>query len=289
MTRLTADDIADIRLQLVQYDRHLETVTGSNLLGIAAAAANLGKVDHFQRLAAQIHIAVVPIRSGLGTISGFAETVGAVCAHLGFSAEVTGHADVAGLAEAVDRGADVIMAADDERFVAFCPRQGKTVDNSRATARGFVSGLELMAGGLGGKSVLVLGCGPVGTFAVEALLARKAKVCVLDREPQKARDLARRVRHKFNATVRVAADPERALGAHPLIVEATDAAGVIRARHVGDATRVAAPGMPCGLSPRAREKLAGRFLHDPLQIGVATMACEALRIVGAHGRRGESS
>jgi len=39
---------------------------------------------------------------------------------------------------------------------------------------------------------------------------------------------------------------------------------------------VAAPGMPLGLTAAAAEKTGLRLLHDPLQIGVATMAVEAL-------------
>ena len=209
-------------------------------------------------------MAVVPIRSGLGVISGFAETVCGILVHLGFDALVTGHSDVAGFAEAVDGGSQVILAADDDRFVAFCPRQGKTVDNSRATARGFVAGLDLMAGGLDGKDVLVLGCGPVGRWAVEALLMRKARVSVVDRVAEKAADLAGWAQgYVPNRPSRWPLIRTTALSTHHLIVDATNAADVIHARHVTADTRVAAPGMPCGVTPHAREKLAGRMSARP--------------------------
>jgi pyrrolysine biosynthesis protein PylD len=224
-------------------------------------------------------MAVVPIRSGLGVISGFAETVCGILLHLGFDATIAGCSDVAGFADSLDMGAQVILAADDDRFVAFCPRQGKTVDNSRSTARGFVAGLDLMAGGLDDKGVLVLGCGPVGRWAVEALLMRKARVCVVDRVAEKAGDLSRWARSAFQADVPVGPDLEQALSTHDLVVDATNAADVIHARHVTADTRVAAPGMPCGVTLHAREKLAGRILHDPLQIGVAAMALEAMHII----------
>jgi pyrrolysine biosynthesis protein PylD len=222
---------------------------------------------------------VVPIRSGLGVISGFSETVCGILLHLGFDAAVTTHSDVAGFADAVDAGAAVIMAADDDRFVAFCPRQGQTVDNSRATARGYVAGLDLMAGGLAGRTVLVIGCGPVGRWSVEALLARRATICVVDRVPEKARTLARWARAAFQSTITVLPDAEQALSTRSLVVDATNAADVIGARHITADTRIAAPGMPCGIARPARERLAGRILHDPLQIGVAAMACDAVRIV----------
>ena len=279
MTRLTSYDIEDIRFQLIRYDRYLASVTGQTLLGIGAAASGFGNLSRLQQLAPQIKMAVVPIRSGQGVITGFAETVGGILVHLGFDALVTGNSDVAGFADAVDMGAQVIMAADDDRFVAFCPHQGKTVDNSRATARGFVAGLDLMAGRLDDREVLVVGCGPVGYWTVEALLTRNAKVCVIDRAAQKAGDLAGLIQDTYQTTIHVGSDLDQALSTHHLIIDATNEADVIQARHVTADTRVSAPGMPCGATPHAREKLAGRILHDPLQIGVATMACEALRII----------
>jgi pyrrolysine biosynthesis protein PylD len=281
MTRLTTDDIEHIRLQLIRHDDYLASVTGQTLLGIGAAASGRGDVSFFQRVAPKIKMAVVPIGGGLGIISGFAQTVCGILVHLGFDAVVTGHSDVAGFADAVDAGGQIIMAADDDCFVAFCPRQGRTVDNSRATAKGFVAGLDLMAGGLNGKGVLVIGCGPVGRWAVEALLMRKARVIVFDRVAEKAADLAGWIQGAYKSPIRVVSDLEQALSTHHLIVEATNAAEVIHARHVSANTHVTAPGMPCGVTLHAREKLAGRILHDPLQIGVATMACEAVRIIHA--------
>ncbi len=280
MTRLTTGDIQDICFNLNPYERYLVSATGRSLLGIGAAAAGIGDVTWLGDAAPSIPMAVVPIRSGLGLISGFAETVCGILVHMGFDAFVTGCSDVSGFADAVDAGAQVILAADDDRFMAFCPRQGKTVDNSRATAKGFVAGLDLMAGGLDGKRVLVIGCGPVGRWAVEALLTCKARVSVVDRAAEKAADLAGSVRGAFHSTIRVVSDLDTALSTHRLIVEATNAADVIHARHVTADTRVAAPGMPCGVTPHAREKLVGRMLHDPLPIGVASMACQAVRIIG---------
>ena len=281
MTRLTKDDIEPIRFDLDRYDRYLESATGRTLLGIGASSSGIDDTGWLRDVAPTIKMAVVPIRSGLGVISRFSETVCGILVHLGFDAAVTGHSDVAGFADAVDRDARVIMAADDDRFVAFCTRQGQTVDNSRATARGYVAGLDLMAGGLEGRAVLVLGCGPVGRWSVEALLARRARACVVDRVPEKARNLARWAQAAFQTTITVSPDADQALSTHDLIVDATNAADVIHARHITADTRVAAPGMPCGLGRHAREKLAGRVLHDSLQIGVAAMACEAVAIIRA--------
>jgi len=295
MTRLTSGDIDAVCGGLEDYDRYLRAATGQSLLGIGAAAAAIADVPALQRLAPTLKIAVVPIRSGLGIISGFARTVCGILRHLGFDGWITANNDVAGFAEAVEANADVIMAADDDRFVAFCLGRSKTVDNARATANGFVAGLDFMAAGLASKSVLVLGCGPVGRWAARALAARQAAVSVVDPVPGKAEALVAWVGSHLGAAIRVLPDAEQALKDHELIVDATNAADVIHARNVTAQTCVAAPGMPRGLTDRAMERLSGRVLHDPLQIGVAAMACEAAHIIwippGATlsdtGRRGD--
>jgi hypothetical protein len=48
MTRLTTDDIQDIRFELNAYDRYLVSATGRSLLGIGAAAAGFGDVPRFR-------------------------------------------------------------------------------------------------------------------------------------------------------------------------------------------------------------------------------------------------
>ncbi len=290
MTRLTSNDIDTIGDQLPAYDRYLKAATGRSLLGIGAAAAGIADVPSLQHCAASVKMAVVPIKSGRGIIGGFTAAVCEILTHLGFHAWVTGKTDVSGLAEAVENDAQVILAADDDRFVALCLRQAEIVDNARATADGYVAGLDLMAGGLASKPVLVIGCGPVGRWAVRALIMRRARVCVYDRVDSRAADLVRWATIEHGAAVYVAPGLEEALGAHDLIVEATDAADIIHANHVGPHTRIAAPGMPCGITEAAMQQLVGRILHDPLQIGVAVMACDAVRLMDADpatGGRGD--
>ena len=279
MTRLTTSDIDAVCEELTGYDQYLKAATGQPLLGIGAAASGIKDPSAFQLLVPGVNIAVVPIRSGQGIISGFTRTVCGILTHLGCDARVTAHTDVAGFAEALEDRAQVVMAADDDRFVAVCPGQSKVVDNAKATADGFVAGLDLMAGGLEHKAVLVLGCGLVGRWAVRALVRRHAVVRVFDTVPDRAAALAGWVNDNLQIPVDVLTDAEQALIDHNLIFDATNAADLIAARHVTDHTRVAAPGMPCGLTDRAMEKVHGRVLHDPLQIGVAAMACEAVRII----------
>jgi pyrrolysine biosynthesis protein PylD len=61
------------------------------------------------------------------------------------------------------------------------------------------------------------------------------------------------------------------------IIDATPAVDLIDASLITPGTYVAVPGVPCGLSSDARKKLANRYLHDPLQIGVAAMVIDACK------------
>lgn len=269
MTRLRTRDVAAVGAGLPEYDRYLESATGLSLAALASVAA--GGAFGGTRLTPRF--CVVPISSGAGIIPRFAETVRDILLHIGFPAAVSSEPDENGLAQARASGADVILWADDTRFVAEL-RDGARIDNTEATARGYVTGLDGMAGGLAGKRVLLLGCGPLGQAAAALLVARGARVTAFDIRPARARALAAR------AAVEVAPSLEEALSGHDLVFEATPAAGIIKARHVTPRTRVAAPGMPCGVTPAAKRRLSGRLLHDPLPIGVATMAFMACGRLG---------
>jgi pyrrolysine biosynthesis protein PylD len=62
-----------------------------------------------------------------------------------------------------------------------------------------------------------------------------------------------------------------------MIVDATPAAEIIDAEFISPQTFLTAPGMPLGLDRDALKKISDRLLHDPLQIGVATMGMAAVK------------
>jgi len=269
MTRLTTDDIAGIGSGLSQYDRQLQAQTGKTLAGIACHAAAMAEAD-FVAWRQGMRVGVVPLTCGQGAIGGFCEAVAAVAGHLGFESFVTRETDAAGMAEACERRADMVLSADDGCFVALDFYTGKVSDNSVLTARGFVAGLDLMAGGLKGRHVLVIGCGPVGAAAVEALLQRGARVSVHDLNDKRMEELARRAR------AGITTETAPAMGDWELFFDASNGTEIIGSEHVREKTLVAAPGMPCGVTDAAVEKLGPRLLHDPLQIGVAAMLADIL-------------
>jgi pyrrolysine biosynthesis protein PylD len=293
MTRLAQDDIDRIASALDDYDTRLQRMTGASLRQIACKAAGIDEsmiVDLLDRA----RFAAVPVSTGLGVIDGFSGTVAAIVSHLGFEAFATEGRDDAGIAEALERQATVLMLADDEEFIARAPTGAFLVNNCWATAQGFVAGLELMSGGIAGESVLVLGCGPVGRAAAKALIDRGANVVLCDIDPDRALATREEISQTSSSRIRVEASPSSALCRYELIFEATNAGDFIETDHLSPRSIVAAPGMPCALTREAMAEHRDRVLHDALEIGTATMAVAAAAKVSRratadteHGKKAE--
>lgn len=276
MTRLKTSDISHINRSLASYDQALIGQTGRSMFGIACHAAGTdeqaarAKTDGFT-------VRVIPVTSGLGVISRFSETVCAILAFLGFDASVSKQTDVAGLALAFEEGAAAVMMADDRRFVGINLKNRTVADNTVLTGRVFVSALSLMAGGLENKPVLVMGCGPVGESSARRLLDLGARPCLYDIRPDTARALHRVLAPLPGGdTVRVETELSRALSAIPFIVEATPAADTIPDHRLTDQVRIAAPGVPSGVSHTGARMIGARLIHDKLELGTAAMAVSLL-------------
>ncbi len=287
MTRLKEDDIDRIAPQLEDYDARLKQMTGFSLRQIACRATGIHEALIINVLD-RVRVAAVPVRSGLGVIGEFSSTVAAIVSHLEFKTFVTESSDVAGIVEGFERGADVLMLSDDERFVAITPVLKHVVDNSRATAQGFVAGLEIMKGGLAGESVLVLGCGPVGMAATKALLDRGADVALCDIRQERALAALREIGRDGSNRIQIEDTPHTALKRYELIFDATNTGNFIEPDHLTPHTMLAAPGMPCALTPEAMVENRDRILHDALEIGTATMAVQAAAILAKIAETGKA-
>jgi len=270
MTRLKSADIENLTAELRGYDERLRQSIGMGLaeLGCSGAGVSIEAVGQTR----DIRVAAVPVTSGKGVITSFSQTLVAIAAYLGFSAEVTTQYDVAGIAEAYQKRFDIVLAADDNMFCAINIRNGAVVDNIEATGRGFAHGLAGLAGGLAGKPVLVLGCGPVGLAGMRAIIELGGRVTVYD--PVESRCQAA-VETLPETGIKVAANLAGALAGHTYILEATPVADVIGVSSINEKSCVAAPGVPCGVSGEAAAVLGQRLLWDPLQTGVATMLMAA--------------
>jgi pyrrolysine biosynthesis protein PylD len=270
VTRLAEKDVRSIPADLDAYDAELNIKTGSSLVGLACHAAGLKEAE-VKDILGSVLVGVIPVTGGEGIISGFCNAVKSIVSHLGCRAFVTQAADVAGLAEAFERKADIILLSDDQCFIALHTQSHQVIENAAATGKGFVAGLNLMAGDLKARNVLVLGCGPVGHSAAEELIGKGSHVSIYDIDSSRSNQLFEKIKRSVHAALRIAEEPEGALMAHRLIIDATPAADIIRAQHITADTYISAPGVPLGLDDKARLKIGSRLLHDPLQIGVATM------------------
>jgi pyrrolysine biosynthesis protein PylD len=277
VTRLKTDDIINIAAGMADYDAELAAKTGFSLMGIACSAAGV-REDEIKPVLDDVLVGVIPISSGEGIIGGFCDAVKAIVSHLGCRAFITQAADVAGLVEAFEKNADIMMLSDDDRFVALHAKSRHIIDNAVATGEGFATGLNLMAGGLKDLDVLVIGCGPVGFSATESLVRMGARVSVYDINQHRSNDVAESIGQRLNSKIRSLSDLDTALIDARFIVDATPAANIIKAHHITPETYISAPGVPIGLTAEAYSKMIDRILHDPLQIGVATMLVYALKI-----------
>ena len=102
-------------------------------------------------------------------------------------------------------------------------------------------------------------------------------ISAYDIEPLRSQQLASDLGRLLNLKIEIQSELKKALSEHSIIVEATNSADTIPANDLAATTFIAAPGMPLGLNPAARKKVSKRLLHDPLQIGVATMGMAALK------------
>jgi len=277
MTRLRLEDMATTASDLQAYDVDLRRKIGIDLIGIACGAANIDPIE-FARLAIATRVAVVPVTLGEGIIEGFSEAIRRIMAHIGFPALVTSKPDVAGIAEAYERQCGLILLSDDQDFIALNTMTRKVVSNSKATGTGYAWGLNMMAGGIRDKRVLVIGCGPVGCNAAEKLIELGAHVFVHDLDRVKAHRFAVEMKGR-SKTLNVEDDLDAGLRRFSLILDATPAASIIHADAIDSNTCISAPGVPIGLTPEALTKASGRILHDFLEIGVATMAAISLKDV----------
>ena len=272
MTRLKQDDVVKIASTLEEYNAELVRITGCSLREIAAFAVGQEVSEDY---AEKPKVAVVPMTCGQGIIEGFVESVASIISYLGFNIVITKSHDAGGIAEAVQSGSEILFLADDDRFVAVNLRTGKVSDNGDATGKGYVAGLAHMCDGLEGKKVLVIGAGPVGTSAALALKRFGAEVSIYDIDLLASQRLSGELREQAYVA-KIETDLDGALGRHCILVDACPTKEFIMLRHISEDTLIAAPGIPLGVEAAGVAQLSNRMLHDPLQIGVATMLFDVL-------------
>ncbi len=137
-----------------------------------------------------------------------------------------------------------------------------------------------MAGGIGQKNILVIGCGPVGRNSVFYSLEKNARVSVFDINVNQSNNLVEYIKKITGKSVAVLGPGEFRDGIDnhfDLFIDATNSASLFNETDINSRTFISAPGMPLGLTPAAASKLTERLLHDPLQLGTAVMGVMAVK------------
>ncbi len=269
MTRLTVADVSQLAASLPALDRRLRRSTGFDLLTLALMTARGPVVDGAASRLAGLEVSVVPVTAGAGTIDGFADAVASTCRHIGCRSRVTAKADVAGLAFAAERGAELALLADDERFIALNLATGACVDNGLATGHAYAMALHGAARGVAGQPVLVIGLGPVGLAACATLTRLGATVLVCDTDLVRVEVAAR------SFSVLPVVSVEIGLEGVDLVLDASPAPDLIGEEWVSERSVVAAPGLPRGVTSAAAATLGHRLIHEPLALGVASMVAQS--------------
>jgi pyrrolysine biosynthesis protein PylD len=262
VTRLIEDWIKDIPGGLAEYDKKLKVKTGYDLSVLGAVAGGIdGRAIH--RAAGKIKIAVIPVTTGLGIIGSFAASVAEIASQMGFATTIMTEVDVAGIYQAGHAGYELIMLADDNKFIAVNLKKNRIIENNRATARGYVTALEGAAGGLSSRSIAILGSGKVGSEALQLLRKRGAFPVVYARSDERQAQLET-AGWKVFRHIELLKDFE-------LIFDANPAANWITSDMLHPRAWIAAPGVPLSLDQKAAADYADRLIHDYLPIGVAAM------------------
>ncbi|MDW7739315.1 MAG: 3-methylornithyl-N6-L-lysine dehydrogenase PylD [Bacillota bacterium] len=268
MTRLISEQVVNIPHTLNEYDEDLKRKTSYSLKEIAVLAVGTGAAIINPE---DYKVAVIPVASGQGIISGFSEAVRAIAVYLGFNSYITEAADLGGLIEAYQGNTDAIILADDFNYAAINLNNRKVADNTGATAKGYVTALSKMAGGIKDKEVLLIGAGPVGMRAAENLCEAGAIPVIYDRDKRKEQVLAEGLKKKFHMGIKFGLSLGEILDRVTLIFDASPGRNLIKADQLSEKTMVAAPGLPLGFDQEALKIIEPRLIHDPLQLGTAVM------------------
>lgn len=263
MTRLTSNLICEVTSSLTERDATLRTEIGKDLQMLAFKAAGICSLPTENRPL----VAVVPMTCGGGVIDGFSTSVMEIASHIGFRSFVTAGTDVSGFAEALKSGADLILMADDDEFIAVNMSNNRLTTNTHCTALGYVEVLKEAEGSLWGKDVTVIGAGRLGAEAVALLCSQGAHVHIHDVDPERSNELSA----EFQDVI-VHDDIETAVRSSRLILNASPA--TLHEAWFQDGSFVSWPGVPFRMIP-GPDPPRLTYIHDPIEIGVAVMIAKA--------------
>lgn len=263
MTRLREEWIKNIQSGISAYEHELKRKTGMTLLELSAMSNDMD-TSQIIKHTSDYNVAVIPVTTGEGIIGTFSQSVASIIRQLGFNAFVTERTDVDGIYEAYLKNASCLFLADDKRFLGINIGRNIISDNNAATAKGYITVLEHVCGGLAGKEVLLLGYGTVGKIMLELLINKDAIPIIYDKNEKLLAGLNEEMILKGSEYIKN----------YKLILDATNEGGWIQSDMIDENSFIAAPGIPLSLKEDDYEKHRDRVVNDWLQIGTAVMMGE---------------
>jgi len=259
MALLTPEDLDNINRQLHEADSTVRRVTGLDIKGVCK--------DFYGTTPCCEKVGIVPVTSGNGIIGNFSESLHAITEYFGFDSFVTSMPDVSGYYEAVRNGAQIILMADDNTFLAHNLKNGKIANNQPCTGIIYaeIASRYLKADS---KDVLAVGLGKVGFPGAAHLVNKGFRVYGYDAD----KDLLKKTVSSLGITP---FDPENSRK-FSIIFEATPCADTVPESVISENCVISTPGIPCAISRELQEKYGVELVMEPLGIGTASMLYSVL-------------
>jgi len=262
MALLTPEDLKNINKQLQEADSAVRRVTGLDIKGICK--------DFYGTTPCCEKVGIVPVTSGNGIIGSFSESLHAITEYFGFDSFVTDMPDVSGYYEAVRNGAQIILMADDNTFLAHNLKNGKIANNQPCTGIIYaeIASRYLKADS---KDVLAVGLGKVGFPGVAHLVHKGFRVYGYDAD----RALLEKTVSSLGIIPFDPVNPDNPRK-FSIIFEATPCADTIPESVISENCVISTPGIPCAISKDLQKKYGVELVMDPLGLGTACMLYSVL-------------
>lgn len=262
MALLTPEDLENINKQLQEADSAVRRVTGLDIKGICK--------DFYGTTPCCEKIGIIPVTSGNGIIGSFSESLHAITSYFGFDSFVTDMPDVSGYYEAVRNGAQIILMADDNTFLAHNLKNGKIANNQPCTGIIYaeIASRYLKADS---KDVLAVGLGKVGFPGAAHFVHKGFRVYGYDAD----RDLLEKTVSNLGI---IPFDPDNPNNSKKfsIIFEATPCADTIPESMISENCVISTPGIPCAISKELQKRCGVELIMEPLGIGTASMLYSVL-------------
>lgn len=269
MTRLKTEDLMPSMGNMCAYNEKMLQILGCGIHKLAAHALGLEEKFVVQAFK-QSSVAIIPISSGEGIISGFSQLLYEIASFLGCKTEILAQ-DQKGFAEAKAKNYEIILWSDDDTYVAENLWYDFQAENGWATGLGYAAALDLLISRYQyEKKALVLGAGPVGSSASYALTRAGYAVVLCDKDLEKAQE------HAQTLSRCIAVDLETIAQYAPYycLLDATPADTKYCEKYLAENPCITAPCVPCHWEEK--KEYHAKLWHDPLQLGTVIMLASAI-------------